>query len=79
MPKVYIIPLIICLEKRQQELDDEVENLRDIINTKEYEISKKEEEIARIKKLIELETSEKEIEIKNIRTELDDQRQVIEN
>ena len=53
-------------------MDEEVENLRDIINTKEYEISKKEEEINRIKKLIELETSEKEIEIKNIRDELDD-------
>ena len=40
-----------------------MENLRDIINTKEYEISKKEEEINRIKKFIEVETHDKEVEI----------------
>lgn len=49
-----------------------MENLRDIINTKEYEIGKKEEEINRIKKLIEMETAEKEIEIKSIRNETED-------
>lgn len=49
------------VEKKQQDLDEEADNLRDIINTKEYDISKKEEEINRIKRLIEMETSEKEI------------------
>ena len=48
-------------------MDQEADNLRDIINTKEHEIQKREEEINRIKRFIELETSEKEIEIKRIR------------
>jgi hypothetical protein len=52
-------------------MENEAGNLRDVINTKEYEISKKEEEINRIKRVIEMETSEKEVEIINIRKELE--------
>lgn len=52
-------------------LEEEAGNLRDIINTKEFEISKREEEINRVKRVIEMETCEKEIEIKRIRQELD--------
>jgi len=60
-------------------MDQEADNLRDIINTKEHEIQKREEEINRIKRFIELETSEKEIEIKRIRQEISEQKIVIEN
>lgn len=49
-----------------------MDNLRDIINTKEYDINSREEEINRIKRLIELETSEKELEIRRIRSEIDE-------
>lgn len=74
-------PIITYLltEAKQEELDEEASNLRDIINTKEYEISKKEEEINRNKRVIEMETSEKELEIKRIRQELDQQKVVMEN
>lgn len=62
-----------------EELEQEADNVRDIINTKEYEISVKEEEVNKLKRLIELETSEKEIEIKRIRQEIEEQKQVIDN
>ena len=53
--------------------------MKDIINTKEYQISKKEEEINRIKKLIEMETSEKEIEIRKMRVDIEEQKKLIGN
>ena len=53
--------------------------MRDIINTKEHEISVKEEDVTKLKRLVELETSEKEIEIKRVRAEIDDQKKVIDN
>ncbi len=49
-----------------------MENLRDIINTKEHTIQMKEEEIGRIKRLIEMETSEKEVLIKKCRSDIDE-------
>ena len=55
-----------------EELEQEADNIRDVINTKEYEISVKEEEVNKLKRLIELETSEKEIEIRRIRQEIDE-------
>ena len=61
------IQFILCSEKKQEDLEVEADNLRDIINTKEHEISIREEEVNKYKRKIELETSEKEIEIKRIR------------
>ena len=62
-----------------EELEQEADNIRDVINTKEYEISVKEEEVNKLKRLIELETSEKEIEIRRIRQEIDEQKQIADN
>ena len=53
-------------------MEQEADNIRDVINTKEYEISVKEEEVNKLKRLIEMETSEKEIEIKRIRQDIED-------
>eukprot|EP00347_Sterkiella_histriomuscorum_P010875 403374585 len=66
-------------KKKQEDIEQEADNIRDIINTKEYEISIKEEEVNKLKRLIELETSEKEIEIKRIRGDIEEQKQVLEN
>ncbi|CDW82986.1 UNKNOWN [Stylonychia lemnae] len=66
-------------KKRQEEVEQEADNLRDVINTKEYEISIKEEEVNKLKRLIELETSEKETEIKRIRHDIDEQQKVLDN
>jgi len=66
-------------KKKQEELDEEADNLRDVINSKEYQIQKKEEEINRVKRFIEMETHEKELQIKKFREDTGEQRKVIEN
>ena len=53
-------------------MEEEADNVRDVINTKECDIQRKEEEINRIKRVIEMETSEKEVEIRRMRQEIED-------
>ncbi len=65
-------------KKKQDDLDREVDRLRQTINAKEADIAAKEEEVTNLKRLIELETNEKEIETRRIRTEIEEQLKVIE-
>lgn len=44
-PRVFFNPLPFGLERKQEELDEEAENIRDIITHKEHDISVKEDEV----------------------------------
>ena len=64
---------------KQDGLDREVDGLRAVVNGKEREIAIKEGDITNLKRLIEMETSEKEVEIRRIKTEIEEQKKVMEN
>lgn len=74
-----IMETLYLLKVKQEELDSEAEQLREIINTKEVVIKQKEETKASVKQTIEIQNAEKENEIHALRVQLDEQRQLLDS
>ena len=74
-----IMETLYLLKVKQEELDSEAEQLREVINTKEVVIKSKEETKASVKQTIEIQNAEKENEIHALRVQLDEQRQLLDS
>lgn len=65
------------MKRKEEELANEADNLRDIVASKQDLIERKEGEISRVKSFIERETAAKDAEIQDHSEEIDDQRACI--